>query len=240
MLDRLHTFEHGPTWGEFGGMILGLPELRGYWPLGHRNAAGQTYDQSGQGRVLSMSGTPTTGYLNNVVPYHIFNGVNQYLTRADENDLDITGGLTIGGWFNFGRSGGIEFMFGKTGAANLSYTLGKSAGDIPNFNVSATGAAAITVSSLSAVSLNAWYFIVGRYTPSTELAIWQNNVKNTNVVGIPAALFSGTGVLGVGAYIAGAIQYLQGYVANLFLCADSLPDVTINRLWRISRVFYGV
>jgi hypothetical protein len=240
-MDRENARDSGPTWGEVGSMFLGLPELRGYWPLGHRNAAGQSYDQSGQGRVLSQVGTPTAGYFNNVAPYHIFDGASQYLQRADENDLDITGAMTIGGWFRFGRLAALEWLFGKGSNLNLSYYLSKSAANNISFIITATGGAPFTIAQHTiTVAASTWYFIVGRYVPSTALDILVNNVLVTNAVAIPAAAFSGSGTLTIGAYVTGPIQYMLGNAACCFLCSTNLPDVTLTRLFSISRVFFGV
>lgn len=41
------------TWGSIISMNLGLPGLRGYWPLTSVDENGDIYDLSGQGRVLS-------------------------------------------------------------------------------------------------------------------------------------------------------------------------------------------
>ena len=40
------------TWGNIVDMNLGLPGLRGYWPMNNADENDDTYDLSGQGRKM--------------------------------------------------------------------------------------------------------------------------------------------------------------------------------------------
>ncbi|NJO31403.1 MAG: hypothetical protein HC874_30490 [Richelia sp. SL_2_1] len=71
-----------------------------------QRSTGNVYDLSGQGRTLTYNGNPTFNYTG-LVPYVSLDGTGDFLSRADETDLDILGtetiynsavrGLTLGG-----------------------------------------------------------------------------------------------------------------------------------------------
>jgi len=103
--------------------LLALPGLRGFWPMSSFNEAGNAYDMSEQGRVMTYNGNPLYNY-DGVVPYVALDGIGDFLSRADEAGLDIIGtetyvdgavhGLTLGGWFYFDNAlGSNEKLIAK-------------------------------------------------------------------------------------------------------------------------------
>jgi hypothetical protein len=114
------------AWGNAISYYLGLPGLRAFWPMSSVNETGNVYDLSGQGRTLTNNNAATFGVYG-LQSYATFNGVNQYLSRADEAGLDITGELTMGCWIRFHANATQRNIMGKRGAlaATLAYYVRK-------------------------------------------------------------------------------------------------------------------
>lgn len=234
------------AWGNAVSAFLMLPGLRGCWPMSSFNEAGNCYDVSGQGRTLTYNGNPKYSRTG-LAPILILDGTGDWLNRADEAGLDITGletqvnnpGLTLGGWFNFNRLVTAESCTGKWSvAAQTSYEIYKTNANVLQFGVTNDGSTVVAVNSTVAATTGAWKFIVGRFIPSTELAIWVNDVKTINVVGIPASLFSGTSAFEIGHIVGGSP--LQASISLQFLCGSALPDVIISSLYQQTKALFNV
>lgn len=220
-----------------------LPKLRGLWPVASSDENDDLYDYSEQGRRLTNTNTVALD-VTGLVSYADFIAANsEYFTRADEAGLDITGNLTWGGWFRFDApsTGAITGLIGKYGAAGQrAYMLLKTAANTLHAYVSVDGTATVNVQSAVTYAASTWFFIVGRYTPSTELAIFINGTWDTNVVAIPAAIFNSNAALTVGSYSVPVANFLDGQGSLFFLCADALSNAIIEMLFRQSRPLFGV
>lgn len=236
----------------FAGEFLGLPGLRGYWPMGAFDSSGNAIDQSGNGRTLTYTGNPGHNFTTQGASYLDLDGTGDFLTRADEAGLDIIGtesyvnsvvrGLTIGGWFRQDTLGAVDGLIGKwTDSGNQQgYLLLTVAGDI-TFAISSTGSTSTQYVHPTTISATTWYFIAGRFDPSTEMAIFLNDDKQVTTTSIPASIFVNSAALQVGVYNAGAAgTTLDGRVSNLFLCAMVLSDTAIDNIFQGTRGFYGV
>jgi len=244
----------GTTLGEVYGQFQGLPGLRGLWYPGSVDNAGSLYDISGQGRTLSVgAGAPTVNMLNNnLAPYQFYGGGGVH-TRPSEAGLQISGletsiasslrGLTMGGWFTVNNTGTRYGLMQKytTGTNQRSYALWVfETGTVPQFYVSSNGTAVTTIgSSVAPLTAGAWYFIVGRYVPSTSVDIYVNGVKTTNTTTIPASIFNtSTSPFDIARFDAGSL--LVGAMGLGFLCAAALPDTLLTYLFARSRALFGV
>ena len=253
--DFIRRNEASVAWGNLHSIFNLLPGLRGFWPMSSVDESGWVYDQSGQERVLKYTGNPLFS-LSGLAPYIEFDGTGDELFRPDEVGLDITGGetfmatalrgLTLGGWFYFtdvapGHNMSLIAKWNTSGDQRSYLLWWNDTGNYPSFSVTNLGTAADVDSVASTVGTvaNTWYFIVGRYDPSAELAIFVNGTKTTNVVGIPATLFSGTSLFEIGANSAGAAELLHGGTSLCFLCSAALPDTAIQALYHHSRAMHG-
>lgn len=252
-LRRLESIERGIIHYQF----TTLTGLRGFWPMSSVDENGDAYDLSEQGRSLSINGNPTYDYGLGIAPFLEMDGVGDYADRADEAGLDITGteifilpasrGLTIGGWFFNGRLATEEALIGKwdasfpEGPANQrSYLLEKLATDRIQFYISDDGIAQDIVTDDVDIEEDRWNFIVGRYDPSTELALFVNG-RNIPTAGTAmASIFNSTADLNVGAHDNGAASLLQGSASHCFLCAAQLSSQVINALYQQSRSLFKV
>lgn len=247
--ERRSVIEYPRTLGAMYAEHLTLPGLVAFWPMSSvQRSTGNAYDISGQGRTLTYNGNPTYNLYASLIPYLDLDGTGDYLERADETDLDILGtesiyavaqrGLTLGGWFWFDDAGVDEGVFNKIGGAGQrSYGLQKLAADQVRMAVSGDGTALIDANAT--ITTGAWYHIVGRYDPSTEVAIWANGVKTVDTASIPASLFNSTAALDIGR-LADGTQPMDGRAALCWLCANVVPDDRIQRLFKLGRIFFGV
>lgn len=233
--------------------FLSLPGLVGFWPMSSvQRSTGNAYDLSGQGRTLTYNGNPTYNLFNGFAPYIDLDGTGDFLSRADETDLDILGteaiyasavrGLTMGGWFRAGAVGGANgagLITKLDAGTQSSYALIMAAsGTAPIFYVSGNGTALVTVASSVSPGTGNWFFVVGRYTPATKIDVFVNGVVTTNTTSIPASLFNSTTALNIGQY-AGA-NLLTGQAASLFLCANAAPDAKLTEVFSATRRYFGV
>jgi hypothetical protein len=246
MADFIDRNDAMNRWGNLITSFKNLPGLRAVWPMTTISSTSAIYDQSGLNKILTRSGTPTLD-IDNWIPFMSFNGTTDYLSRADEADLDIGGnesyinaninGLTMGGWFRQTTDPSAQrVIIGKGfNAPSKAYRIYSSNTLAPTFEISTDGTNIVTIASSTTISLDEWYFIVGRFIPSTEIKIWVNAQKDTSVAGIPATIFNS----GVGFGIASdGVQFWPGDASISFLCCAALPDAIINSLYEQSKVLF--
>lgn len=240
----------------FAGEFLGLPGLRGYWPMSAFDSSGNAIDQSGNGRTLTYNGGgtgPLYNYHASGGPYLDFDGTGDYMSRADEAGLDILGtesyvasavrGLTVGGWFWFDTAGSQMALLGKYNITGnqRAYVLNKPATDKVTFTVSVDGTATVVVTSTTTLSATAWYFAVGRFIPSTETNVFLQGADDaSNTTSIPASIVNSTATFEIGSFNAGGTALLNGRGGMCFACAMALSDTAISNIYQGTRGFYGV
>lgn len=247
-IEALSIKQYGYTLADVLDMIAGFPELRGFWPFSSIIEGGHAVDYSFQGRALTNVGGAGRFYWNTGIPYGKSNGSTLYWRRNDEAGLDIAGAMTMGMWIYFasataGQSPNFMSKFGAPGVNSRSYVLWydyASGSKKVNFVVSTDGNTGVSVTTVSPLNLASWYFVMARFTPSTELAIWLNDEKTINTTGIPATLFNSASnfMLGIRSDLtAGGGDFAMSMP---FICASALSDDLINRYWRVSRCFFGI
>lgn len=227
----VNSYDPATAFNQASSMHLSLPGLRGFWPFSSVDEAGNLYDLSGQARTLTDNGgIVTLAAANSIFPYGDFNsGSSQYYSRADEAGLSITGALTIGGWFYFetipASSMGCISKNEPTGNQR-AYTLFRHSNNFARFQVSSNGTATVAVDSVATFAQDTWYFLAGRYTPSTEVAVWVDDEKTVNTTSVPAAIFDSTAIFAIGR--TDGSNYLNGRAAFCFVSAMALSDATID------------
>lgn len=219
-----------------------MPGLRGFWPLSSvSEAAAAVQDMSEQGRALTVNGGAGWSTHNLILPFFDFNGSTQYLSRADEAGLSITGGMSIGCVVWMDSVASQQFILCKDNPTGnqRSYALQFVSGGF-SFHVSGNGSALINIAS-SGITINTgqWYFIVGRYTPSTEVVLFVNNQKFTNTTSIPASIFDSTADFRIGSR-GDSLTFLDGRVALPFLTTWSAPDEYWSHLLQRTRGLFGI
>lgn len=245
------------AWKSAVSAFLAIPGLIAFWPMSalrRDSSVNEVRDLAGGAYHLNATNVPTFGY-SNLVPYGAFDGVNQYLTRADGGAADwadVRGtetqiiaaqrGLTIGGWFYCTTVAAAMTALAKwtTASADRSYALEiLTAPATPRFAISVDGIASTTVTSSITLSTAAWYFLVGRFDPSTELAIFVNDTKDTNAVAIPASIFDSIAAFTIAARATPG-NYLDGRASMCFPSFNLLSDSIIFSLFHQTRAMFGV
>jgi hypothetical protein len=216
----VRSYSPTTSWGHAVSMALMFPYLRGLWSFSSIDELNKVYDYSGQGRVLS-NGTafPTFGYkgLMNYGDYVRAN--SQYMTRADEAGLSITGALTIMAWVYFdalstGNDTGIISKWYIPVLAQGSYLLHKDAANIFKFSITRDGTTVTTIGDAGVnYSASKWFFVAGTFNPQTSMKLFVNGNWYTLVAAIPASIYDGTEALRFGSYNRG--NYLYRHFARL-------------------------
>ncbi len=164
-----------------------------------------------------------------------------YLTRADEPGTSITDDITLGCWCWFDTEStdaatGLMCKWYETG--NLrSYALFKSATNKFTFIVSDDGTNEYSVDDGGVnYAIDKWFYVVGRFTPNNELAIFVNGSWYFNKIGIPPAIYDSTEAFDFGRK--NHTDYLDGRMCHAFLCAHSVPDTFIEAMYAHSRAMF--
>ena len=228
-----------------------LQGLRAFWPMGPNTAVGTNYHASdvASSYDIKTENNPLFSRYN-LAPYVDFVAASsQYLEYLDITQFQIQGnepfianpGLTLGGWFwcdaaSMGAAVGYMAKYNAVGNQQ-AYELYKGATDFPTFGISTDGINNVYAIHTTVQIVGTWNHIVGRFTPSTELAIFLNGVKITNVVAIPATIFNSTASLRIGDIRA---TYLDGRASQCFICAAWLSDAQIGMLYQAARPMFGV
>lgn len=246
--ERGKSLEYSRTLGEVYAEFTSLPGLVGFWPMSSvQRSTGNAYDLSGQGRTLTYNGNPTYNIHNSLIPYIDLDGTGDFLSRADETDLDILGneaiyaaavrGLATGGWFWLDSTvGNREFVTKHDGTvAGSAFALDQNGG-ASKFSV--YSGAVVFNSPTQVIATGAWYFLAGVYVPSTSLSLFQNGIRSQLAAGVPAAINNSAAGLNIGA--TSGVNLLDGRAALCFLCANALSDLRIQRLFNVTRPYFGV
>jgi hypothetical protein len=222
--------------------FLALPNLRGFWPMSSVDAS-SVYDLSGQGRTLTINGSAPTAIYNDFVNYFDLNGSTQYLTRANEAGLGITGALTCMLWYWPDTvPSGARGLLSKydSSAAQKSYLLfdTNTGTHTAAFIISTDGTATVSSGSSALLSTGRWYHLAGLFVPSTKVAVFVNGVETANTTSIPATIFNSTASFAIGTNVNGII--LDGRIAPGCLCADDLSVSLIRSNFAQTRGFFDV
>jgi hypothetical protein len=255
---RLRTYDHGgQSIGEVMSAYMFLPALRAFWPFSSQvfNAGGVSYlaDVSGHSRHMAARNAPTYGILNDILPYGIFDRASsQSFNRPDEPEMypAPTYGLTIGCWCSNTAAqadGTYQGLISKWGTVIGEDKAGLGMDFFVDpathlthaaFRVDETGVGNTEVVHTTTVAVNSWHFVAGRFTPSTEIAVFDNGVKVVNTTSIPASINRPDKDFVIGGY--DVKNYLSGYITLAFVCADALPDAILARIFKVTRHFFGV
>jgi hypothetical protein len=166
-----------------------------------------------------------------------------FLVRTTEEGLEITDALTLGGWFWFDTqsTGNLTGLMGKWMEAGnqRAYVLRKLDSDKLSFDISIDGSVETTINDGGAnYAISHWFFIVGRFTPSTELALFVNGTWYSEDTSIPASIHNSTNDFYVGRY--NGTNYLDGRMCHMFLSAYAIPDVFIEANYAHTKALFGV
>jgi len=246
-VDDLETKLNDRAYQNIISMLMFLPGLRGLW-ASSIDESGDVIDLAGQGRTLTAAGSPNVG-IDGVFPYLQFDGTFDYLYRADEAGLDISGteafvessyqGLTAGGIFKFDDLSGTSNLgvMGKwltTGNQRSWLLYLRDATTKLQAVASDDGTSTVmSIGSSKTLSTSNYYFCVFRFVPSTSLDLWVNDTKNSDTTGtLLSSLYNSSAQLNIMSYGDGYSSYRnQGRMVFSFLTATALSDAFISSLY---------
>lgn len=191
-----------------------------------------------------------------LIPYIEFNGVNRYLSRSDEANLDIIGdeayitnpGLMLGGWFWFDdAAGALEALMAKWEETrnDRAYRLIRAADGTIQMWVSVDGTATVSQASSLTPGANEWVFCAGRYVPSFSLDVYVGVAglvvpeRSRNFAGIPATLNNSAEDFLIGAQMNTPANFLDGRASQCILVASTPTDLVINSIYQQSKPLFG-
>lgn len=218
-------------------VFVRLPGLISYWPMGIRDIGGNVRDHSGAGSTLSETGSCPVGYDGNSFS-HLGNGTN-YLAAG--SGFGVTGletwisssirGLTVGGWFMTDSvPASLVGILTKWGLApQRGYALEWLSTNQARFVISSTGGNAFFQDS-AAGAASVWNFVVGRFIPSNEVAVFLNGDKSVNTTAIPASIFVSTQAFEIGRIEGDNTLIYHGKARDVFVCASALSDALIEEI----------
>lgn len=231
------------------GLVAFYPGAIGLPP----SSIGSLRDMSGAGMNMSRTSVPYEDaessslrrwvHLDGVDDYWFTtnNAYNSIL--GNENSIGSVNGLTVMAWVRPTRAASAtEAIFNKwltTGNQRSWFFLRNSTKNL-QFIISNDGTATFSVSSTNTLDDDEWRFVAGRFTPSTEIKIWEGYTNglttDENTTSIPATLFDSTGNLSVGASNTSgtATNFYEGDLSLIALCKAALPDAFINAIFNMT------
>lgn len=224
-----------------------IPGIVGFWPMISDRWTGYVYDLSWQSRTLTYNGNPTYGIENDVVPYINLDGVGDYLSRATENALDITGnetqvesnarGYFFTCWFNPTVAAG-ELLSKGNGIANQSAYEVNLTGISVISRISKGGSFTILTYPIT-IQTGTWYFCASQFKPSTFVRTWVNGDYTEETVGIAASIATSPFDFLIGE----RSTFSNLFNGKLALCALSFNDVPedyVLYLYKLTKEMFGV
>ena len=176
---------------------------------GFSDGAGTTStDFSGNGRTATISGATWTaaGKFGNALS---FDGVNDLVTVADANGLDLTTGMTLEAWVNPSASAGWRNLLLKETAGGLVYSLYANDNAPHPASTAIIGGVEINTPGVTALPLATWSHVAATYD-GTALRLFVNGVQ-VNTRAASGSLSTSTGALRIGGNLVWG-EYFQGLI----------------------------
>lgn len=215
-------------------IFIQLPGIEGYYPMSIANGSGQGINHTGAGDPLTQTGVVPIGFDGNA--YRQLGSGTNYLHAASAYGLTGTEtfissslrGFTIGGWFWVNSSPATEAgLISRDGSpGQRGYNVNWKSANNPQLVISVDGTATTLVDA-PVSTLSEWHFIVGRFIPSTEIAVFVDGDKTVNTTSIPASCFVSSQQFEVGRYRNSGVRIIHAKCRDVFICRSALTDAQI-------------
>ena len=186
---------------------------------GFEEASGTTTaDQTGLGHTGTLSG-PTRSTLGKFGRALSFDGVNDWVTVADANDLDVTTTMTVEAWvFPTATTNAWRTTLAKEQSSGLSYAMMANSSSGRPFGVIDTGGEQLAQGP-AGLPVNAWSHLTATYDGSA-LRLYVNGTLVTTTPAIGSIIASGSplrfgGNSGLGEWFQGRLDDIRIYNRTL-------------------------
>jgi hypothetical protein len=208
--------------------------------------AGNSKSYPGSGTTWTdLSGNGNNGTLTNGPTYSssnggslVFDGTNDFIDFTSDSNLFPTSGLTISSWFK--TTVADRWVVNRTSSppdtfpSDGYYLIGEIAGTML-FGVNAIG-----VSTPSVITTGTWINMVGTWTPSTSILLYQNGIQvASNTTSIPASIINPSVVIEIGRRPGGP-DYWDGNLAQVSIYNRALTASEIQQNFNALRSRFGV
>ncbi|MBT3249409.1 MAG: site-specific integrase [Candidatus Pacebacteria bacterium] len=208
-------------------------DIRGMWPL-NNNAASDLEDISVKANTLTNNGTVTftaSGVRGNAAT---FNGSTQYLSRADDADLDFGSStdFTLGAWINTTMTGTGTIFNKRSKTADISgYRVRITSGIVQLWlddNVARTN-----ISSNSLPNDGKWHHIAVVIDRDNSASIYIDGIlDNTgDVSSIGDISNSQSFIIGQ----QNSSQYFDGLIDEPFVTATAIPADKVKKMYEVGK-----
>jgi hypothetical protein len=204
--------------------------------------AGASTSYPGSGTTWTdLSGNSNTGTLTNGPTYSsvnggsiVFDGVDDFIDFTSDSNLLPTAGLTISVWVK--TTVADKYLVNKTSNVFTNgYVMIGNSSSVMQFGVNG-----ISVTTPSVITTGAWLNVVGTWTPSTSLLMYQNGaLVNTNTTSIPASITNPSVVLEIGRNFNGADNW-NGSLSQALIYNRALSATEISQNFNALRGRYGI
>ena len=206
--------------------------IQGKWKL----AGGVWTDTSGNGNDLSASAsspTQATGHGGGAdLAASFASASSQYLniTDAAQTGLDITGSITVAGWFKPTRNGVFEVLWSKSPSpGQYSYGAYKNSLNQIVFQLSGDGTTLTSATSSTTVLKDMMYHVVCVYD-GTDMRIYLNGTLAITPLSYAGGIFNGNGDLVVGANSLANNYFWNGVIDDVAIWSRALSPGEITQL----------
>ena len=211
------------------GLVLNLDTAN---PNSYPGSGTTWTDLSGNGNTGTLTNGPTFSSANG--GSLVFDGTNDFIDFTSDSNLLPTAGLTVSAWFK--TTVADIWLVNKTSnvSTNGYVLISNGAG---NMQFAVNG---ILVTTPSVITTGAWINIVGTWTPSTSLLMYQNGaLVNTNTTSIPASITNPSITLEIGRNVAGTDNW-NGNLSQLSIYNRALTAAEVSQNFNATRSRYGI
>jgi len=185
-------------------------------------------------RAGIASGTQTPTAYDNAAS---FNGTNQFLSRASNSTLTVTGSsFTFAFWANTPNTSSGMVISKTAGTDTREFQIGLRTSGVAEFRLFPDGIFAngrLVETSASSFSANTWNFFAYRYDSSAAtIGISVNGGAFTTLGSIPAITQTNTNPLNLGVFVntASGVNY-TGQLASVGFWKKALSASEVTQLW---------
>lgn len=199
----------------------------------------------GSGTVWSdLSGNENDGTLVNGIAYNadnkgslVFDGVNDYVSGTNHTSIQLTNDLTVSGWVRLGDNGNQGIFEKMTLNQYNGYGITKQGGFFKFWTCSAN-VYTYTVSNITYVSNNNWYYVVGRRLSGIN-TLFINSVLQSDSQSAPLS-DSGEPYV-IGRYYSNINgYYLGGNIAQVSVYNRALTEAEVKQNFQATKGRYGL